>query len=321
MPNTLRSIAAAAALTAGAALPALAQTQATPVIGRWDLTVTTPGGTMPSWLEVSLSGQRIHVGRFVGSGGSARPISRVLVSGDSLRFTIPGQWDADAGDLTVEAVLRNDRLAGTMSQGGRTMPFTGVRSPRLERTKAPVWGPWTPLFNGKDLTGWHPSDAAHSGWQVVQGILTDTKPGANLITDEKFTDFQIHAEVRLPKDGNSGIYLRGRHEVQVGRSDMPGEDVTSPTKGPLIEGSVYGFLPPNQLAGKPAGEWNTYDITLVGRLVTVVLNGKTIISQAEIPGITGGALDANEGEPGPIYLQGDHTSVEYRNIRIRRARP
>jgi hypothetical protein len=79
---------------------------------------------------------------------------------------------------------------------------------------------------------------------------------------------------------------------------------------------VYGFLTPNEMAVKPAGEWQVYDITLIGRRVTVVANGKTIINDQIIPGITGGALDSKEGEPGPIFLQGDHGPVEYRNIVI-----
>jgi hypothetical protein len=79
---------------------------------------------------------------------------------------------------------------------------------------------------------------------------------------------------------------------------------------------VYGFLTPNQMAANPAGEWQIFDITLVGRKVTVVANGKTVICDQIIPGITGGALDSKEGEPGPIFLQGDHGPVEYRNIVI-----
>ena len=80
--------------------------------------------------------------------------------------------------------------------------------------------------------------------------------------------------------------------------------------------AVYGFLPPNAPASRGPGEWQTYDIPLVGRLVTVVFNGQTVICRSEIPGITGGALDSKEGEPGPIYLQGDHGPIEYRNITI-----
>jgi hypothetical protein len=143
----------------------------------------------------------------------------------------------------------------------------------------------------------------------VNGVLQSPKSGSNLITDEKFNDFKLHIEFRYPKESNSGVYLRGRYEVQV--SDNKGE---APLKDYF--GAIYGFIEPVEQAAKAAGEWQTYDITLVGRLVTVVANGKTIICNAPIPGITGGALDSNEGEPGPIMLQGDHGPIEYRNIVI-----
>ena len=122
-------------------------------------------------------------------------------------------------------------------------------------------------------------------------------------------DFKLHIEFRYPKGSNSGVYLRGRYEVQI--EDLEG---TEPPND--VIGAVYGFLPPNASVAKASGEWQTYDITLVGRLVTIVFNGVTVICRAEIPGITGGALDSREGDPGPIYLQGDHGPIDYRNITI-----
>ena len=147
-------------------------------------------------------------------------------------------------------------------------------------------------------------------WSVVSGVLTNAKGGANLVTDAGYTDFKLHVEVRYPPKGNSGVYLRGRHEVQVEDSVSSSAEAT----GGL--GAIYGFLIPNQNAAKGAGEWQTIDVTLVGRLVTVVLNGKRIICEQRIPGPTGGALDSKEGEPGPIMLQGYHGPVEYRNLMI-----
>ena len=127
------------------------------------------------------------------------------------------------------------------------------------------------------------------------------------MTDETFTDFKLHIEFRYPKGSNSGVYLRGRYEVQI--EDSRGLE---PSKDQL--GAVYGFLSPSDMVAKEAGEWQSYDITLVGRMVKVVANGKTVICNQEIPGITGGALDSKEGEPGPIYIQGDHGPIEFRNI-------
>lgn len=117
----------------------------------------------------------------------------------------------------------------------------------------------------------------------------------------------MHIEFRYPKESNSGVYLRGRYEVQV--SDSKG---MPPLKDYL--GAIYGFIAPLEMVAKEPGEWQTFDITLVGRLVTLVGNGKQIIYKQEIPGITGGAMDSNEAELGPIMIQGDHGPVEYRNI-------
>jgi hypothetical protein len=129
----------------------------------------------------------------------------------------------------------------------------------------------------------------------------------DLITKEKYFDFKLHAEWRVPENGNSGIYLRGRYEVQIldDHDREPGDRST---------GSIYGYLKPSKKMTKPVGEWNFFDITFIGCWVTIVFNGETIIDRREIPGLTGGALDSNEGEPGPIMLQGDHRAVEYRNL-------
>jgi hypothetical protein len=295
-----------------AALLATGQTSPPPIIGRWDLTFQRANGaTSSGWLEVRHSGTNALVGSFVGLSGSARPISEVKFFGGVLRFTIPPQWERADGDVTVTARLDTDRLAGSMAIGSAApIAFTGVRAPSLRRSAPPQWDEPVSIFNGRDLIGWHVAGAGE--WEADHGILRNRKSGGNLITDATFTDFKLHAEFRYPKDGNSGIYLRGRYEVQVFDS---GETLDV---GSL--GAVYGFLEPSDPAAKKAGEWQTLDVTLVGRMVTVVLNGTTIIANREIPGPTGAALDSNEGEPGPLLLQGDHTAVEYRNLTIARAR-
>jgi hypothetical protein len=293
------------------AVPVAAQAQAgAPIIGRWDLTVQGTDRSYPSWVEVTLSGHKTLVGRFVAGGGSARPISKVTYDNGAVRFSLPPQWEIEPTDVQVTATLANDKLTGTIVQpNGEKHSFTGVRAPTLRRSAAPVWGKPVVLFGGTEMNAWEALPGGENQWKVIGGLLTNTKSGANLATKQKFTDFKLHLEFRVPKGGNSGVYLRGRHEVQV--EDSP---LGEPSSTHL--GGVYGFLVPNEQAHKGAGVWQTYDITLIGRRVTVVLNGKTIIADQTIPGITGGALDSNEGEPGPIYLQGDHTSVEYRNIRI-----
>jgi hypothetical protein len=308
-------------ITIACILTALTVQQPTPtptppaVIGRWDITITTSEGRhLPSWLEVQWSGNRTLVGRFVGVVGSSRPIARLEFSHDTLRFAIPPQWEQGNGDLQLEGVFAGDSLAGSVTDpAGNRLPFTAVRAPTLRRMSPPQWNRPVTLFNGTDLTGWQPLGERESAWTVVGGVLTNTKAGANLGTRASFTDFKLHVEFRYPAGGNSGVYLRGRYEVQI--EDSPGPE---PAIGGL--GAVYGFIMPNENAAKRPGEWQAYDITLVGRLLTVVLNGHTIISLQNIPGITGGALDSNEGLPGPIFLQGDHGPIEYRNIVLTPAR-
>ena len=280
-----------------------------PIIGRWDLSVQMGDQAAPSWLEVKLSGIKTLVGYFVAESGSARPISKVNVNDGKITFSIPPQWDNSDNDMVFEGTIENDKLKGIItSSSGDKRPFVGERAPLLKRNTSPEWGKTITLFNGKNLDGWHPQKKANQ-WVAENGILKSPKPGTNIITDQKFEDFKLHVEFRYPEEGNTGVYLRGRYEVQV--EDSKGKEPAS-----IYLGGVYGFLTPNENVAKSAGEWQTYDITLIGRRVTIVANGKTIICDQIIPGITGGALDSNEGEPGPIMLQGDHRPADYRNITI-----
>ena len=276
--------------------------------GWWDLKVQQDGKELPSWLEIEHSGISTLVGRFCAASGSARPISVINVQGGKFTFSIPPQWDKGDRNLDFEGELVGDRLKGTMVYvDGKKYDWTGVRAPLLKRTGEPVWGKPIKLFNGTDLKGWQAM--GDNQWVVEDGVLRSKKSGSNLVSDQKFTDFKLHLEFRYEKGSNSGVYLRGRYEVQI--EDSKGKE---PWKGYL--GAVYGLLTPSEMVAKNPGEWQTYDITLVGRMVTVVANGKMIICNQQIAGITGGALDSNEGEPGPILFQGDHGPIDFRNITI-----
>ncbi len=276
--------------------------------GRWDITIYDDGKTYPSWLEVFHSGTKRLIGHYVGISGSARPISKINFKDGKMSFTIPPQWEEEDNDLSFEASLQGDSLAGTLvAANGKSYKWSGRRAPSLRREKEVVWGTPVQLFNGKNLDGWRAM--GENQWVVEAGVLKSPRSGANLVTEKTFNDFKLHAEFRCPKGSNSGLYLRGRYEVQI--EDSKGKD---PQKDLL--GAVYGFIKPSDMAAKDAGEWQTYDITLVGRMVTIVLNGKQVVCNQEIPGITGGALDSREGEPGPIMIQGDHGPIEFRNITI-----
>lgn len=276
--------------------------------GRWNMTVNEDGEMRPSWLEVSHSGNNRLFGRFVGFGGSARPVAKIHFKDGVMHFTVPPQWEREDKDFVVEAILQGDSLVGTIvDPAGKKMNWVGHRAPTLVRSKAPVWGTPIKLFDGKTLNGWHATGT--NQWKAENGILRSSTSGSNLVSDRTFTDFKLHVEFRYPAESNSGVYLRGRYEIQV--EDSYGKEPNS-----LYFGGIYGFIKPLEMVAKKAGEWQSYDITLVGRLITVVANGKQIIYTQEIPGITGGALDSHEGLPGPIMFQGDHGPVEYRNIVI-----
>jgi len=275
--------------------------------GRWNLTIEKEG-QLPSWLEIEHSGTKTLVGRFVYAFGSARPIAVVNVTNEKFNFSIPPQWEPGDRNMDFEGELTGETLKGTMVYtDGKKYNWTGTRAPLLKRTTEPVWGQPITLFNGKDLTGW--KAMGQNQWIVENGILRSLKSGSNLVSEKTFSDFKLHVEFRYEKGSNSGVYLRGRYEVQI--EDDKGKE---PWKGYL--GAIYGFLTPSVMAAKDAGEWQTYDITLVGRMVTVVANGLTIISNQEIPGITGGAIDNKENEPGPLMFQGDHGPIDFRNIVI-----
>lgn len=280
------------------------------LLGRWDLVVERGTQTSPSWLEVERSGTATLVGQFVGSGGSARPIAKIEFSDGTFRFAIPPQWEVNPRDITVEGRLEGDRITGSMTMGdGQKLTWSGTRAPSLRWAGRPAWGEPITLFNGKSLDGWQPVGRADSQWSATGGILQNAKSGTNLATVQKFDDFKLHLEFRVPKDANSGVYLRGRYELQV--DDAAGLEPSSHHLGGL-----YGFIAPSESVAKAAGEWQSMDVTLVGRMLTYELNGTTVICSREIPGITGGALDSAEADPGPLLLQGDHGPVEYRNIVI-----
>ena len=279
-----------------------------PFIGRWDMVISQEGKELPSWLEITLSGRSTLVGRFVYAFGSARPIAEVKVKDGKFNFSIPVQWEPGTDDMKFEGELSGNDLIGTMIYSdGKKYSWKASRAQAVPYNPTIVWGAPVALFNGENLNGW--SAVGANQWIVENGILKSPKSGANLVSDKEFKNFKLHVEFKYPKGSNSGIYLRGRHEVQI-------EDNIGMEPSSLLLGGIYGFLTPNEMAAKAPGEWQTYDITLNGNRVSIVANGKAIITEQTIPGITGGALNSNEGEPGPILIQGDHGPIEFRSIVI-----
>ena len=283
-----------------------------PFLGRWDLTLNAPDHQYPSWLELTESGGQLQ-GRMVGRWGNAHPILNVKVEKSVLTFSSPKNEEDTPKDMPFQAKLVGGKLAGTMSgPDGMTWQWTGERAPLLNRTTVAKWGKPIRLFDGKDTAGWRfDNPSAANIWSVKDGVLISTAHGSNIITNRKFRDFKLHVEFNCKPDCNTGVYLRGRYEVQI--ADDAGQDPPNRQTG-----SVYGFITPSPLIPLHPGIWHSYDITLIGRTVTVVEDGQTIIDKKEIPGITGDALDSHDGLPGPIYLQGAeaHGGFSFRNLVI-----
>jgi hypothetical protein len=296
-----------------------------PIIGRWDIVVHAPGMDYPSWLEVRKSGRSTLVGQFVGRMGSVRPITQVEFQDNRVRWSVPIQWEPRKTDLVFEGRQRGETLTGeTVTDDGHKVTWSALRAPDMKREKPPTWGEPIELFNGKDLSGWNfappgpdmfppPKVDTKDHWLVRGGLLANDNPGINLVSERKFADFKLHAEFRYPKGSNSGIYLRGRYEIQI-------EDNYGLEPDSHLIGGIYGFLNPSTNPAKQPGEWQTIDAELVGRVVTVHLNGERIIDRQTIPGITGGALDSDEGAPGPIMLQGDHGPIDFRRVVVTAAK-
>ena len=286
--------------------PALAQPAkaASPFVGRWNFNLTTPGGTRAAWLGITEKDGQLVVW-FQPTGGNVYELKDFKVEGTHLTIKFDNllTWQLDAA---------GDKLTGLQKRGMSRLVLTGLRAPELKRAAPKAWTKPEPLFNGRDLDGWEPIGmVSNSHWTVQDGLLVNTNHGANLKTKRTFDDLKVHFEVNCPDHGNSGFYLRGRYEIQIEYeplSDNPPERRI---------GSIYGRITPVPELPRTPGQWETFDATLVGRMLTVVRNGVTIIDNKEIEGITGGALDANEDQPGPFYIQGDHTGgLKFRNITV-----
>ncbi len=300
-----------------------------PFTGRWALTI--PGGAA-GWLGVEDRGGQLKSSVLWG-GGSVLPTQGTKVSGDSLIVTRvstnkkkdkAGVETTEQVTETITATRKGDELnlvtvkAKADGKEFGKAEFTGKRiadlpaRPDLAKVK---FGDPINLFNGKDLTGWHLiKPDADNGWSVAEGVLMNRiekgKHHGNLRTDAEFADFNLKLEVRTMEGSNSGVYLRGVYEIQVAESFGKPLD-------PHNMGALYSRITPSVAAEKAIGEWQTMDITLVDRHVTVILNGKTIIDNQPALGCTGGALTSDEFKPGPLFLQGDHTNIDYRNIVLR----
>jgi hypothetical protein len=297
-------------LIAAAAVMVPASAQSSPFVGRWDFNITTPGGMRASWLGVAEKDGKLTVW-YQPTGGNVYEVKDFHVDGSHLILTVaPATGTRPALIWVLDAA--GGKLRGEQKRGESSVQLTGIKAPELRRSEPKAWTDPEPLFNGKNLDGWEPiGNPAGSHWEVIDGLLVNQSHGDNLKSTRQFNDLKVHFEVNCPQGGNSGFYLRGRYEVQIEYEPL----AENPPERRI--GSIYGRIAPKPELPRTPGNWETFDVTLVGRMVTVVRNGTTTIDHREIEGITGGALDANEAEPGPFYIQGDHTGgLKFRNITV-----
>jgi hypothetical protein len=293
-----------------------ATAQQSPFLGRWNMTGTGNDSTRVFWLEVTESDGKLEA-LFLNRGGHPRPPASLTMDGDEL------VWEVRGGqNFTFRGRVENGQLVGTERIEARARRGGGPpREPRVTNwvgVRPPTWPPATTrgehtfgepviLFDGTFDAFGVQNPNREMGWSIVDGTMNNGDGANNLVSKQKFRDFKIEAEYRLAEGSNSGIYLRGRYELQVL------DDYGEPTfdRGHM---SVYGRVAPTVNASRPQGEWQEMEAVMVGNRVTVTLNGQRIHDDVLIEGITGGALDAAETEPGPIMIQGDHTGVWFRKL-------
>jgi len=282
-----------------------------PFLGKWDITGSGARGNYVYWLEVREEDGRVS-GYFLNRSGSVLKLPEISIEGKELVFSTGANPNRPNAVKPVHrARVEKGKLIGELTTATEKIPWVGVRPPKwgnYNANKVRKFGEPIPLFDGKDLEGWHFQFAdKSSGWSVADGLLTNDQNINNIISNQTFKDFRLEVEYRLNAKSNSGLYLRGRYELQV--LDDAGSQ-------PNIHGhmALYSRIAPSVNAGKPAGEWQAAQITLVGNRVTVVLNGQKVQDNVAIDGITGGALDSNEGAPGPVMIQGDHSRIWVRKV-------
>lgn len=285
--------------------------------GRWNLSLEGDPRGRVWWLEVEGAAAGKPKGRFVGApGGQMDSIPSIEIKDGRLHWYFErGYGPGGPQRGHYQAGLENGKLVGSLEVPG--LPnvgrrFVGTRAPVIRDVDDGRWKPGAPveLFNGKDTSGWECRVKGRGmDWLVEDGLLKNKQGAADITSTRKFWNFKLHAEFRYKPKSNSGIGLRGRYEVQIY------DDFGQP---PSLHGngSLYSRLAAGVNASRPPGEWQTFDITLIGRQLTVILNGRTLIDKHEIEGFTAMATDAAEDQPGPITLQGDHGPVEFRKITV-----
>ncbi|MEL7497833.1 MAG: DUF1080 domain-containing protein [Planctomycetota bacterium] len=340
VPNALLFAATIAFSIVVSVLPVDAQTETktssarSPFEGRWAFQLPDQN---VGWLHLMQDDQGEWSGSLLWSVGNARPLKSIKAEDSRLLIQRPIRWKPGGGEVQkfinqpIVCELDGQQLTMMVAQSWKQIQKAELETYRLsaKRISEPPpkpdlktlkFGEPIQLFSGDDLSGWKLSrENKKNGWRADNGELVNETPkkdfGAygdfgNLITERNFQDFELSIEYNVSKGGNSGIYLRGMYEAQVVDRDSKMQGIQGP-------GAIFGRIKPSENAANPGGQWNRYVITLAQRHITVVLNGKKVIDNQLLEGPTGGGILSHDDQPGPIFLQGDHTSIRYRNIVLR----
>lgn len=297
-----------------------------PFLGRWDITGEGRYQDHVYWLEVREVDGKL-TGTFLNRRGSVLPLSEISIDkgdngsegqDDELVFSVSTAAAQPGQPRPIHrARAEEGRLLGRLISGGpesSEIPWIGLRPPQWGEhntgDKRHRFGTPVQLFNGENLTNWLVQDPERpSGWTIVEGAMTNEAKANNLISKHQFENFRLLAEYKIEPKSNSGIFLRGRYEIQI--VDDFGREAS-----PLGHAALYSRVRPVTNASLPPGEWQTLEAIIVGNRLTVTLNGRRVLDNTIIEGITGGALDSREGNPGPIMIQGDHGKVSFRRLTV-----
>ena len=283
--------------------------------GRWDISVNGLSSPRGWWLEVSGAGSPNPKGKFTGAPLSlVEEIPKIAISDGELRFGIESRYRQNRMEKGVYwARLEDGKLKGTFEIEGDPstyLEWTGVRAPMLTDKDDGTWKRGDPvvLFDGHNLTGWQTVGSVRSlGWTVKEGVLRNGFGTTNLVSEKKFWNFAVEVEYEVGFHSSSGVGLRGRYLVQLA------DDADRPVST-QISGAILGRIAPVLNGAHPPEEWQTMSARLIGRQVTVFLNGVRVIDKQIVDGPTAIALDTNEADPGPILLEGDRGPVAFRKI-------
>ncbi len=290
--------------------------EAAAFLGKWNISGEGAGAGQVYWLEVGIEKEKLF-GNFVNRRGAIVRLPEIAIIDGELVFSVGRR--ANGAKQVHRARVEEGRLLGRMSEeipgsnneSSIEIPWIGLRPPQWGSHNANArhrFGTPVQLFNGENLDNWLRQDPERPiGWAVVDGAMVNEDHANNLISKHRFDNFRIRCEYRIEPKSNSGIFLRGRYELQIL------DDFGQP---PASQGhmALYSRLTPAINASLPAGQWQVMEATIVGNRLTVELNGKRVIDNGIVEGITGGALDNDEASPGPIMIQGDHGRVSFRKI-------